>query len=256
MNSNNSNEFFNSAETGVGYLNDIKFLQPKNDREGYYSCDINRLSGPCNDPKQVRYSVTVKASALENMMAIAQVWEQAGAKQKTFISFRISDAYPDSFIKKHGERAGELELYMKGRLLKITSCNINGERFELPVGNHSDSVDAQDDDNEHASEVPVPHAAPQGQARGFQKPSYQAPQRAAPTSNSPTSYGKPAAQPAGRQVFPTVPGKYAQNAARQAPAPVPPKPSHQPPAARQGSAKPTGNLAHRFVGFAQKLGYR
>jgi hypothetical protein len=147
-----------------------------------------------------------------------------------------------------------LELYMKGRLLKITSCNINGERFELPVGNQSDSVDAQDHDNEHASEAPVPQAAPQGQARGFQKPSNQAPQRAAPTRNAPTSYG-PAAQPAGRQVYPTV-GKYAQNAARQAPVPVPSKPSHQPMAARQGSAQPTGNLAHRFVQMAQKFGYR
>ncbi|MFZ5525875.1 MAG: DUF3577 domain-containing protein [Pseudomonadota bacterium] len=203
--------FFDLITSGIGYLNRIREVQP-NDGDPYTCCKINALVGPSNKVAYREIDLRVVGTqALEALDIIDQAIPNKDAK--VIVCFRMGDAKPDSYVIQaddgRGNQRPKTRFCIKGRLLKITSCKIDGQVIDLPGlddeqtdqdhsghDGHPDGQDFGDDTDQQQSQ-------PQQQARSSssrqrsepeQQPqqSSQQARRAAPASRNASTSRRPA----------------------------------------------------------------
>ncbi|MFT0546130.1 DUF3577 domain-containing protein [Allopusillimonas ginsengisoli] len=124
---------------GIGYLNRIKNVSPKNG-DPFLSCTIGALAGPVEEP-EYRYIDTIVATT-DAQHLVRRCVEAVEAQRKVLIAFRLNDMKTDPYIRTKGERAGEADLSLKSNLVHISLIKVDGKQVYPAVA----QVPASEDD--------------------------------------------------------------------------------------------------------------
>jgi len=62
---------------------------------------------------------------------VRQLKPAVEGKRKVLIGFTLSDLYAEPFTFKNGDKAGEIGVSLKARLLRVSWAKVDGEPFEI-----------------------------------------------------------------------------------------------------------------------------
>jgi Protein of unknown function (DUF3577) len=116
----NSN-YINLHAQGIGYMSRVRNVTPRKGSP-FMACSINAMFGEKGKEDGVQYTAfDVKAVNKEVEELLGKAMADANNPDvSVMVRFRIGDFYPDSYRIEHGEKAGEMRMCLKGRLLMIT----------------------------------------------------------------------------------------------------------------------------------------
>ena len=195
---------FNNVATGVGYLNPSREVSVKGGNP-YVGVDITALEGESSatkKPNYVPYQLSVTKLALGDVDFIEQLVRDLNLDSpRVLVSFRVGITAINSWLKSDHS----IGTAIRGRLIRLTSVSINGEKYDLP------SAPASEGDGEVPAED---EQEPQPEAPAARQPRV-APPQPAPQRQQPAPAPQPRAQPAART---PVPAQRPALAQRQAPA--------------------------------------
>ncbi len=126
MSNNESPKYFDLHTSGIGYLNRIREVTPK---EGipFLTVTIAALRGSVDNAQYTHFECRV--SGIQAQKVIRQVQPAFEGKLKVLIGFTLSDLYADTFIFKSGEKSGETGVSLKARLLRVSWAKVDGQPF-------------------------------------------------------------------------------------------------------------------------------
>lgn len=120
--------FFNLHTTGIGYLSNIREVQPKKGN-AFLSCNISALTGDVSEPEYRFFNVNVAGEQNEKLIRRCQ--QAVNAKKKVLISFTLGDLWTDHFVYDKDtqyHKKGDIGVTLKARLINIKSITIDGEK--------------------------------------------------------------------------------------------------------------------------------
>lgn len=120
--------FFNLHTSGIGYLNNIREIQPKKGNP-FLSCNIAALTGDSSDPEYRYFNVNVVGAENERLIHLCQ--NAVESKKKVLIAFTIGDLWVDTFVydkDSQYHKKGDVGAMLKGRLINIKSITVDGEK--------------------------------------------------------------------------------------------------------------------------------
>ena len=195
---------FNNVATGVGYLNPSREVPVKGGNP-YVVVDITALEGESSatkKPNYVPYQLSVTKLALGDVDFIEQLVRDLNLDSpRVLVSFRVGITAINSWLKSDHS----IGTAIRGRLIRLTSVSINGEKHDLP------SAPAPEGDGEVPAED---EQESQPEAPAARQPRV-APPQPAPQRQQPAPAPQPRAQSAART---PVPAQRPALAQRQAPA--------------------------------------
>jgi len=123
MNHHENGKFFDLHTTGIGYLNRIRQVTPK---EGtpFTSVTIAALRGSAEKVQYTHFECVVSGQQAQNI--VRQLETAVADQSRVLVGFKVSDLAPESFTFKNGERAGETGISLKARLIKIGWAKVDG----------------------------------------------------------------------------------------------------------------------------------
>lgn len=217
MNASSSTQtnHFNLHVSGIGYLNRVRWVQPKQrgrSAQPFLACSVSALRGNSEAPDYTYFDLRV--SGQEAAELVEKCIEDVDQNCKVVISFKVGDIYPHQYerdVKVDGRKTGEKEVacLIKGRLLLINTITVDGVRVyerqaeaqaEPGTDNQTDDIPPQGSDEagqeggEPSQEDPAPARAEQ--ARPVQRTQAPAPANASRPSFSRPRMGAREAQPA------------------------------------------------------------
>jgi len=130
-------EYFNLNISGLGYLNSVRRINGPNGT--FISCVINALSGPTDNPKYVRFDVTVAGKEASSLINRCQ--KSVDEDKKVLLGFTLSNPSTDIFTLNTGDHAGEQRVSLKARLIGIDWVKIGQDM--VFKAEKSDSVPPQ-----------------------------------------------------------------------------------------------------------------
>lgn len=116
--------YFDLHTTGIGYLNRIREVRPKSGTP-FWACDIAALHGLAGNVDYTRFDCRV--SGTKAIGLVEQYKEAVDKDRKVLIGFRLSDLWADTFTYSNDDRAGEIGVSLKARLLYIGWIKVDGE---------------------------------------------------------------------------------------------------------------------------------
>jgi len=138
-------KFYDLHVTGLGYLNRVRMVKPKNGNE-FLACSISALRGEWNKDGSIKPESTkfdVRVYGQDAIKAIEELKPHGDEKRKIMIQFKLGDIYPEVFVyeKDVGNQAtgvmyhkkGDTGVMIKGRLLKIVNAWVDGNPIVLPT---------------------------------------------------------------------------------------------------------------------------
>ena len=134
MNATTQTNHFNLHVSGIGYLNRVRWVQPKQagrKAQPFLACSVSALRGNAESPDYTYLDLRV--SGQEASELVEKCMEDVDQNRKVVISFKVGDIYPHMYerdVKVDGRKTGEKEMacLIKGRLLLINTITIDGER--------------------------------------------------------------------------------------------------------------------------------
>ncbi len=126
MSNNESPKYFDLHTTGIGYLNRIREVTPK---EGtpFLSVTIAALRGSVDNVQYTHFECRV--SGRQAQQVVRQVKPAVEGKLKVLIGFTLSDLYAETFTFKNGDKSGETGVSLKARLLRVAWAKVDGQPF-------------------------------------------------------------------------------------------------------------------------------
>ena len=126
MSNNESTKYFDLHSTGIGYLNRVREVTPK---EGtpFLSVTIAALRGSVDNVQYTHFECRV--SGRQAQQVVRQVKPAVEGKLKVLIGFTLSDLYAETFTFKSGAKAGETGVSLKARLLRVAWAKVDGQPF-------------------------------------------------------------------------------------------------------------------------------
>lgn len=147
---NTMSEFFDLHTQGIGYLNRVREVRPKNG-SSFWACDIAALRGSADNVNYTRFDCRVSGA---KAIALVQQYQDAVKQDcKVLIGFRAGDLYADPFTYADGERAGEPGISLKARLLYIGFIKIDGEYVYSAETESDDGDDPESHESDSGSET-------------------------------------------------------------------------------------------------------
>jgi hypothetical protein len=159
MNAATQTNHFNLHVSGIGYLNRVRWVQPKQagrKAQPFLACSVSALRGNAEAPDYTYLDLRV--SGQEAAELVEKCMEDVDQNRKVVISFKVGDIYPHLYerdVKVEGRKTGEKEMacLIKGRLLLINTITIDGERVysrqaedEAPAPESEGSAESSQDD--------------------------------------------------------------------------------------------------------------
>ena len=153
MNAATQTNHFNLHVSGIGYLNRVRWVQPKQagrKAQPFLACSLSALRGNSESPDYTYLDLRV--SGHEAAELVEKCMEDVDLNRKVVISFKVGDIYPHMYerdVKVDGRKTGEKEMacLIKGRLLLINTITIDGER--VYSRQTDDGVDSTDPEGNH-----------------------------------------------------------------------------------------------------------
>ena len=126
MSTNETTKYFDLHTDGLGYLNRIREVTPK---EGtpFLSVTIAALRGSVDNVQYTHFECRVSGKQAQDI--VRKLKPAVEDKSKVLIGFTLSDLYAESFTFRNGEKAGETGISLKARLLRIAWAKVDGEPF-------------------------------------------------------------------------------------------------------------------------------
>jgi hypothetical protein len=121
--------FFNLHVDGIGYLNRVRTVKPKNGQE-FLACTVAALRGSDRDVSYTKFDCRV--SGADAQAIVRRLESDVAAERTVIIGFRIADIYPELFTFEKGDRKGQPGVSIKGRLLRIKFAKVNGQPIDVP----------------------------------------------------------------------------------------------------------------------------
>lgn len=126
MSTNETKQYFDLHTTGIGYLNRIREVTPK---EGtpFLSVTIAALRGSVDNAQYTHFECRVSGKQAQEI--VRQLKPAVEGDLKVLIGFTLSDLFAESFTFKNGDKAGETGISLKARLLRIAWAKVDGQPF-------------------------------------------------------------------------------------------------------------------------------
>jgi len=124
--SNNESKYFDLHTTGIGYLNHIREVTPKEGKP-FLSITLSALRGSVDNAQSTHFECHVSGKQAQEI--VRQLKPSVEGKKKVLIGFTLSDLYAESFIYKKGDKAGEPGVSLKARLLRLSWAKVNSQPF-------------------------------------------------------------------------------------------------------------------------------
>ena len=126
MSNNESTKYFDLHTNGIGYLNRVREVTPK-EGNPFLSVTIAALRGSVDNVQYTHFECTVSGKKAQEV--VRQLKPAVEGNQKVLIGFTLSDLHAESFIFKNGDKTGETGISLKSRLLRITWAKVDGQPF-------------------------------------------------------------------------------------------------------------------------------
>ena len=149
--------------TGFGYLNDIRIVTPKHGGNPYLSCNITLQEGVAENGdfskiNKIYFQANIVGAKAKALMHEYLIFDEKGKSEPNgpvTAVVRLGGINVETFTYKNGEKAGQMGVALKTRLLKINWLKIGD--YVLPV---DDADDASTDEDNAKTEV-VAEAKPE-----------------------------------------------------------------------------------------------
>ena len=126
MSNNESQKYFDLHTTGIGYVNHVREVTPK-EGNPFLSVTIAALRGSVDNVQYTHFECRV--SGRQAQQVVRQVKPAVEGKLKVLIGFTLSDLYAETFTFKNGDKAGETGISLKARLLRVSWAKVDGQPF-------------------------------------------------------------------------------------------------------------------------------
>jgi CRISPR/Cas system-associated endoribonuclease Cas2 len=126
MSNNESPKYFDLHTTGIGYVNHVREVTPK-EGNPFLSVTIAALRGSVDNVQYTYFECHV--SGRQAQQVVRQVKPAVEGKLKVLIGFTLSDLYAETFTFKNGDKAGETGISLKARLLRVSWAKVDGQPF-------------------------------------------------------------------------------------------------------------------------------
>ena len=126
MSTNETKQYFDLHTTGIGYLNRVREVTPK---EGtpFLSVTIAALRGSVDNAQYTHFECHVSGKQAQQI--VRQLKPAVEGSLKVLIGFTLSDLFAESFTFKNGDKAGQTGISLKARLLRIAWAKVDGQPF-------------------------------------------------------------------------------------------------------------------------------
>ena len=126
MSTNETTKYFDLHTDGLGYLNRIREVTPK---EGipFLSVTIAALRGSVDNVQYTHFECRVSGKQAHDIVRKLKPAVEDSAK--VLIGFTLSDLYAEAFTFKNGDKAGETGISLKARLLRVAWAKVDGQLF-------------------------------------------------------------------------------------------------------------------------------
>ena len=142
---NNQTKYYDLHTQGVGYVNRVREVPVKRG-EPFWACTISALHGAEDSIEYTSFDCRVSGS--EAAKVIKRLDNACQENKKILIGFKIGDLYPETFTYKSGDKAGEVGISLKARLLYIGWVKVDGDTVymapskeeavqDIPITEHS-----------------------------------------------------------------------------------------------------------------------
>ncbi len=126
MSNNESQKYFDLHTAGIGYVNRIREVTPK-EGNPFLSVTISALRGSVENVQYTHFECRVSGKQAQEI--VRQVKPAVEGKLKVLIGFTLSDLYGETFAFKNGDKAGEIGISLKARLLRVSWAKVDGQPF-------------------------------------------------------------------------------------------------------------------------------
>jgi len=124
--STNETKYFDLHTTGLGYLNRIRQVTPR-DGKPFLSVTLAALRGSVDNAQYTPFECRVSGKQAQDL--VRQLMPAVEGKAKVLLGFTLSDLYAEAFTFKSGDKAGETGVSLKARLLRIAWAKVDGQSF-------------------------------------------------------------------------------------------------------------------------------
>ncbi len=126
MSTNETTKYFDLHINGIGYLNRIREVTPK-EGSPFLSVTIAALRGSVDNAEYTYFECRVSGKQAQEI--VRQLKPAAEGELKVLIGFTLSDLFAESFTFKNGDKAGETGISLKSRLLRVAWAKVDGQPF-------------------------------------------------------------------------------------------------------------------------------
>ncbi len=126
MSNEDTNKYFDLYTTGIGYLNRVREVTPK-EGSPFWSVTIAALRGSVDDAQYTYFECRVSGQQAQKL--VQQLKPAVEGKLKVLIGFTLSDLFAEAFTYKTGDKAGETGVSLKARLLRVGWAKVDGQAF-------------------------------------------------------------------------------------------------------------------------------
>jgi len=126
MNSNENSKYFDLHTTGIGYLNRIREVTPK-EGSPFLAVTIAAIHGSVSNVQHTYFECGVYGD--ETKRIVRKLMPAVQDESKVLIGFTLSNLKADAFTFTQGEKAGQPGVNLKARLIKVGWAKVNGERI-------------------------------------------------------------------------------------------------------------------------------
>lgn len=126
MSSNETTKYFDLHTQGIGYLNRVREVTPK-EGNPFLSVTIAALRGSVDNAQYTHFECRVSGKQAQDV--VRKLKSAVEGDSKVLIGFTLSDLYAETFTFKNGDRAGETGISLKSRLLRVAWVKVDRQPF-------------------------------------------------------------------------------------------------------------------------------
>ena len=124
MNSNENTKYFDLHTTGIGYLNRVREVTPK-EGSPFLAVTLAAIHGSVANVQHTYFECGVYGN--ETKRIVRELKAAVEDESKVLIGFTLSNLKADAFLFQQGDNAGQPGVNLKARLIKIAWAKVNGQ---------------------------------------------------------------------------------------------------------------------------------
>jgi hypothetical protein len=124
MNSDESAKYFDLHTTGIGYLNRIREVTPK-EGSPFLAVTLAAIHGSVANVQHTYFECGVYGK--ETKRIVRELKAAVEDESKVLIGFTLSNLKADAFLFQQGDKAGQPGVNLKARLIKVAWAKVNGQ---------------------------------------------------------------------------------------------------------------------------------